>query len=47
MEKKPYATPQLHCIGSVRELTALVSPPTNCSALDDYSTEDTLCEINP
>lgn len=45
MEKRPYETPQLVCIGTVRELTALVRPPTNCSALpQDFSSEDALCE---
>jgi hypothetical protein len=45
MEKKTYQTPQLECLGSVRELTQLVRPPTNCSALPtDFSSEDALCE---
>lgn len=48
MEKKIYETPQLQVLGSVRELTALTSPPTNCSALEDAATVDQLCEIqNP
>lgn len=47
MEKKPYETPELKTLGSVRELTALTSPPTNCSALEpDFSAEDALCEID-
>ena len=45
MEKKLYQTPQLHCLGSVQELTALISPPTNCSAVEDFSSEDAICEI--
>ena len=43
MEKKTYETPQLEYLGSVRDLTALTSPPTNCSALEDFST-DRFCE---
>ena len=46
MEKKIYETPQLLCLGSVRELTALTAPPTNCSAVrDDFWTVDEICEI--
>ncbi len=46
MEKKIYETPQLQFLGSVEELTAATSPPTNCSALEgDFGTEDALCEI--
>jgi hypothetical protein len=45
MEKKPYETPQLSWLGSVQDLTAIVSPPTNCSALDDSSSGDAICEI--
>jgi hypothetical protein len=45
MDKKTYETPQLECLGSVRELTQLVRPPTNCSALPtDFSSEDAFCE---
>ena len=47
MEKKTYETPQLLCLGSVRELTALTCD-TNCSALEDAATVDQLYEIqNP
>ena len=43
MEKQPYETPRLECVGSVRELTALTS---DCNgSLED---SDALCEqIDP
>lgn len=45
-EKKAYETPQLLCLGSVRELTTLVGPPTECSALEsDLGTVDAVCYI--
>ena len=44
MEKKSYQAPELKLLGTVRELTALVSPPTECSALEDFSTADAVCE---
>lgn len=47
MEKKTYQSPQILCLGSVRELTALVAPCPG-SALDDFASEDNICEIqNP
>lgn len=46
MEKKPYETPEIRCIGRVQELTAATDPPTNGSVIcDDFSTQDALCEI--
>jgi hypothetical protein len=46
MEKKIYEPPQLQRLGSVQELTAGTSPPTNCSAFEsDFGTEDAICEI--
>ena len=46
IERKPYDTPHLDRLGSVQELTALVRPPSDCSALpSDQSTEDFLCDI--
>ena len=44
MEKKIYETPQLHCLGSVQELTANTSPPVNGSA-DDFTCVDEVCVI--
>ena len=44
MEKTSYETPELRILGSVRELTALTSPPTECSALEDFSSQDAICE---
>ena len=46
MEKKVYDTPELQVLGSVQELTAATSPPTNCSALEDFATEDAICVID-
>lgn len=46
MEKKPYETPQLLSLGSVRELTALTQPPTECSAIEDFAS-DAFCEPIP
>ena len=43
MEKQPYETPRLECVGSVRELTALTSD-CNGSLETDFS--DTVCEID-
>lgn len=43
MEKQPYETPRLECLGSVRELTALTSIPCNGSHEIDFSS-DALCE---
>ncbi|HET6617372.1 MAG TPA: hypothetical protein VFH69_06145 [Gemmatimonadota bacterium] len=45
MEKKIYETPQLEFLGSVKALTSLVGPPTNCSVVADQSSEDALCEF--
>lgn len=42
MEKQPYETPRLECLGSVRELTALTSDPCNGSVQFDFST-DAVC----
>ncbi|HUF89293.1 MAG TPA: lasso RiPP family leader peptide-containing protein [Gemmatimonadota bacterium] len=42
MEKQPYETPRLECIGSVRELTALTSPPCNGSVEFDLAA-DAIC----
>jgi hypothetical protein len=42
MEKKTYETPQLHCLGSVQELTALTTP-CNGSALEDFP--DAVCHV--
>lgn len=44
MEKKLYQTPQLHCIGSVQELTAATSPPV-CGSADDFTSVDEVCVI--
>lgn len=44
MEKQPYETPRLECLGSVRELTALTSIPCNGSLETDFSS-DAICEI--
>ena len=45
MEKKSYETPVLQLLGSVLDLTAVSSPPTNCSAIEpDFSTQDAVCE---
>lgn len=43
MEKKIYETPQLCCLGTVRELTALTGPP--CGSADDFGTVDANCVI--
>lgn len=45
-EKKTYRSPRLDRLGSVRELTALVSVPP-CSAIEDFSSQDNLCEPPP
>jgi hypothetical protein len=44
MEKRLYETPQLNSLGSVQELTALVSPPV-CGSAEDSTSEDRLCVI--
>jgi len=44
MEKQPYETPRLECVGSVRELTALTSD-CNGSIETDLGS-DALCEID-
>ena len=44
--KQVYVSPRLDRLGSVQELTALVRPPSECSALpSDQSSEDGVCEI--
>lgn len=45
-QKKSYQSPEISCLGTVRELTALTSVPPNCSALEDFASEDALCEIH-
>ncbi|HET6363110.1 MAG TPA: hypothetical protein VFH11_13800 [Gemmatimonadota bacterium] len=44
METKTYETPKVEYLGSVKELTAATSPPTNCSALPTDFASDALCE---
>jgi hypothetical protein len=42
MEKKIYETPQLKCLGSVRELTALTTP---CNGSIETDLGDALCQL--
>jgi hypothetical protein len=42
MEKKTYETPQLQCLGSVRELTALTDP---CSGSIETDFPSDLCQV--
>lgn len=45
MEKKNYETPELRCLGTVRELTAATAPPVCGSALEDFASQDAICVI--
>lgn len=48
MDKKNYESPTLNCLGSVRDLTALVAPPCEGSALEPEDFQDAICVIiNP